>query len=270
MPWQEHRLGDLDLQPFSRDARCFQGAPDVRGQTLAHDMRRRHIDGDLDVAGHFRQIRAGFRQYPGAERDHQSGLLGDGNELIGRDRSAPRMAPAQQRFAAHDLAAADVDDRLIVQCEVPIRQRLAQIELQFAPRLHRGLHGRLEETISAAARRFGAIESEVGALEHLIGVIGVRRRQSEPDAAVEDDAMTVEIDRRADGVADALRQGGGVGRARCSAREESRTSSPPSLATTSASRMQARRRFATAFSTSSPTACLSVSVHGLETVEVKP
>src|SRR5262249_50088572 len=39
-------------------------------------------------------------QHPLAERNDQAGLLGEGNELAGRDHAALRMGPAHQRLQA--------------------------------------------------------------------------------------------------------------------------------------------------------------------------
>ncbi len=54
--------------------------------------------------------------------------------------------------------------RLIVEIELVLAQRLAEIVLQLAALLQRRIHGRLEEAEGVAAVLLGAVEREVGVL----------------------------------------------------------------------------------------------------------
>ena len=93
---------------------------------------------------------AGLPHRPFAERDDEPGLLGQRDELGRRDEAALGVMPAQQRLEAADLVAREVDERLVVELELAVGQRLAQIDLQLAARLHVGIHVRLEEAVDAA------------------------------------------------------------------------------------------------------------------------
>jgi len=64
------------------------------------------------------------------------------------------MVPAQQRLTTDDLMGREADERLVAQMEFPLRERVAQIELQAAPILHHRAHGGFIKSIHAAAVRF--------------------------------------------------------------------------------------------------------------------
>ena len=95
------------------------------------------------------------------------------------------MVPAQQRLEAADLVAREVDERLVVELELAVGQRLAQIDLQLAARLHVGVHVRLEEAVDAAPLGLGPVEGEIGVLEQLVGIGAVARRDGDADAGAD-------------------------------------------------------------------------------------
>src|SRR5207245_4416471 len=99
---------------------------DVEQIALA-ELHRREIDRYADVRRPARGGRAGALQHVLAERNDQTGLLGQRNELVGRDEPLLRMAPASQRLGAGWLARLDVDDRLVVHLQLVAREGLAQI-----------------------------------------------------------------------------------------------------------------------------------------------
>ena len=106
------------------------------------------------------------------------------------------MMPAQQRFAAADLVAFQIDQRLVVQLELVVRERLAQVELERAARLHARVHLRLEKTDSAATVALGPIQRHIGLLEQLIRRRPVIRRDRDADTDVGKDLMIVDLVRR--------------------------------------------------------------------------
>ena len=103
----------------------------------------------------------------------------------------------RQRMSASKpliVVAREIDDRLVVQLELAGRQRLAQVVLQRAPRLHLRVHLRLEEAVGAAAVALGAIEREVGVAHQLVGARAVGRADGDADAGA--DHHLVAVDRR--------------------------------------------------------------------------
>ena len=175
---------------ISSSSRCA-GRPDAASalttvctQIVALELHRRDVDRDPDVVRPVRRLGAGRPQHPFAERIDQAGLLRDRNELGRRDHAALGMVPAQQRLAADDPVVADVDQRLVVQLELAAHERLAQVDLQRAARLHARVHLRLEEAVGAAAVGLGAVQRHVGVLQQLIRLGAVVRRHGDADAGV--------------------------------------------------------------------------------------
>ena len=137
-----------------------------------------------------RRLGAGGSQHPFAEFVDQAGVFRDRDEFGGRDHAAFGMAPAQQRLAAGHLVAAEIDQRLVVDFEAAVHQRLAQILLQGKPRLGAGIHRRLEEAIGPAAVGLGAVHRQIGILDQLIEIGAVLRRQRDADAGIGRELVT--------------------------------------------------------------------------------
>ena len=57
-------------------------------------------------------------QHEIAHRHDQAGLLGDRNELVGRNHAVHRMAPADERFQTDHLAGQQIHERLVVHVEL--------------------------------------------------------------------------------------------------------------------------------------------------------
>ena len=132
-------------------------APAIRSASVWHfELHGRDVDGDPDVVRPGGRLGAGGPQHPFAELVDQAGILGHRNEFGGRDHAAFGMAPAQQRLAAGDLVAREIDQRLVVDLEAAVGQRLAQILLHGQPRLGAGVHRRFEEAMGAAPAGLGA------------------------------------------------------------------------------------------------------------------
>src|SRR5439155_599085 len=71
----------------------------------------------------------GKRERP--ERVDQVGVLRDGDELPGGDRSTLRVVPAHQRFDPDDAPVGEHDLRLVVHLQLALLQREPQLVLQF-------------------------------------------------------------------------------------------------------------------------------------------
>lgn len=96
---QEHGLGDFQFKPAGvKFARRKDRLDDVN-QTRAAELNRREIDRDADVVGPVERVEASLLQRPFAHHLNGAGLLGEGDELGGRDHAVFGMAPAHQGFA---------------------------------------------------------------------------------------------------------------------------------------------------------------------------
>ncbi len=146
------------------------------------------------------RLGAGGLHHPIAEFVDQAGILGERDEFRRRHHAAFGMPPAQQRLATAYLVAAEIDQRLIVDFEAAIDHRLAKILLHGEPGLGTGVHRRLEETVGAASLGLGAVHCEIGALDQLVELGAVLRRQRDADAGIGRQMMAETLIRLADRV----------------------------------------------------------------------
>ena len=98
----------------------------------------------------------------------------------------PRSGWRQRSSASQPVTSSlrEIDQRLVVDFEAAIDQRLAQILLHGEPRLGAGVHRRLEEAMGAASVGLGAIHRQIGVLDQLVELGAVLRRQRDADAGV--------------------------------------------------------------------------------------
>ena len=104
----------------------------------------------------------------------------------------PRSGWRQRSSASQPVTSSlpEIDQRLVVDFEAAVHQRLAQILLQGKPRLGAGIHRRLEEAIGSAAVGLGAVHRQIGILDQLIEIGAVLRRQRDADAGVGRELVT--------------------------------------------------------------------------------
>ncbi len=88
--------------------------------------------------------------------------------------------PAQERLEALDSAGINRDDRLVVEDEFFILQRVSEGGLQEKAAHDLLVHGAVEEFTARLTLVFGAIHRDVGILKHRLGRC-FRRRQCNAD-----------------------------------------------------------------------------------------
>ena len=106
-------------------------------------------------------------------------LLGEVDEVVGRDRAVARVRPADQRLDRDDVGGLRVDDRLEDDADLPVGHRLLELgaQLQAAQALlveHRVVAG-------DAAGVGGGEQGDVGPLHERAGVGAVHRRRGDAD-----------------------------------------------------------------------------------------
>ena len=183
---------------------------DDRHQARAAELRRRDVDGDMQMFRPLRRREAGLADHPFAERHDEADLFGERNEGRGRHHAALGMVPADQRLKAADLAALQVHHRLIVELELARGQRLAQVLLHDAAGLHLLVHVRLEEAERAAAVALGAVKREVRIAQQLVRGLAIARADRDADAGADAGLMAVDVVGLAHPFDDLLRQRGGI------------------------------------------------------------
>src|SRR5205807_5108254 len=120
---KEHGLGDFKLQPGGGQSALSEDRLEDAWKIVLLELRRRHVDRELEMRRPLCCVGAGFAQDPLAERNDQSAFLRQRDELVGGYEAALGMAPANQRLDAASLELACIDDRLVVQLELIARDR---------------------------------------------------------------------------------------------------------------------------------------------------
>ena len=182
-----------------------------------------------------------------------------------RDEAALGMVPAQQRLQAADLVALEVDERLVVELELAVGQRLAQIELQLAARLHvrRPCPARRSGRCRAP-RPWPGARARSAFLRSWSALGAVARRDGDADAGADRDLVAVEVERRADRLDDAGRERRGGNRLLGSRSARWRTRRRPAARPCRRPRRRRAGAAPTAFSRASPTGWPSVSLMSLK------
>jgi len=210
----DHRLGELDVQPFGGDGVLAQRVLDQRGQVRVAHLPRRQVDGHAQrrqpdpVPGG--ELGARRPDHPGADGENEAGLLQHADEAVRRHHAAPGRVPAQQRLDAGDHAVGGACLRLVVQEELAALDGAAQRVLERKPGGHRGVQVLAEEAEDAAALRLGAVHRHVGMPDEAVEIDAVGRVHRDADAGRDDDLLLPELQRRAQGIQQALRDQRGV------------------------------------------------------------
>ena len=133
----EDRLGDLEREPGGVGAGAGERAFEVVQERAVAELQRGDVDGDrrfVDaVERPGRELVAGGFDDPRADGDDGAGLLGDRDELAGREECVVDALPAQERFEAGDGRVVGADDGLVVQDELAGRGRVAECVFDLAP-----------------------------------------------------------------------------------------------------------------------------------------
>src|SRR3954452_7194588 len=141
-----------------------------------------YVDGDRRARRPGHRLAAGLLEGPFTDRDDQSGILGERDEVARGYVPALGMMPPQQRLKPSNLPARRVHRRLVMKRQLAVRECLPQVELKRLPRDRRGVHGRLVEAKGVPALVLGPVERHVGALEELVATRPVLRSERNPDA----------------------------------------------------------------------------------------
>ncbi len=149
---EKHRLGDFELQPLGPQAGAAQRVDHRRDEAAAGELAGGDVDGDAHVARPARRLGAGGPDDPFAERVDQADFLRYGNELARRNQPAPRMAPARQRLDRDDAVVGEADDRLVMEFELVVGERAAQVALELHPLDRTRGHFRPEQAIARRGR----------------------------------------------------------------------------------------------------------------------
>jgi hypothetical protein len=95
------------------------------------------------------------------------------------------MGPPDQGLRPDDDAVAGVDLWLVIQIQLAIRERLAQVARQRLAGLEGEVHFLLVELIVRAARVLRPVHGHVGVFHDLLRIVVVERADRDPDAGAD-------------------------------------------------------------------------------------
>jgi hypothetical protein len=170
----------------------------VVDELAAVELQRRQVDRQPDVRRPSGGLRAGLVQHPASEHVDQADLLGQRDEVVGRDHATARMAPAQQRFERHDALIGQHDQGLVVQLECTGLDRLPQVGFEFAPTACTPIEFGAEVAVRSTAERLGLVERQVGALQQIVRVRAVDAAERDADAGADRDRLARHVERLCD------------------------------------------------------------------------
>jgi hypothetical protein len=184
---QQRALGELDLEQVRTQVVVAKALGQRRVDVGPGQLDAGHVDRD----GHgivarvqpTADLSAGGIDHPRPDGDDQPRVLGDRDELLGSHGSQLRALPAQQRLGADDLPLGDVDLGLIVELELVVLDRAAQVA--FDERLPLGADDHVlgKELMRAAVLTLGVVERDVRVLGQRLHVVAVLRVDRDADAA---------------------------------------------------------------------------------------
>src|SRR5690606_18277594 len=156
-----HRaLGQLDLQVLRSQPGFAQHLRDGLNERTLAKLTRRDVYGDDERSepGILPSLVLGTRglEHPLPDRRDEPDLFGDRNEARGLDRLFIAHTPANERFRADDVAAAQIEARLIRELELVAIERPTQIVLELEPLRGKCIELRREELNVVAAGLLGA------------------------------------------------------------------------------------------------------------------
>jgi hypothetical protein len=163
---------------------------------------------DAERAAPLGELDAHAVEHEGAERHDDPALLGDGDELRGRDGAEAGMRPARERLDADEAAAAEIHLRLVADFQRPGIHRVAELVLDLQPADQRGARALAEELDAVLAAALGLVERDVGVAQDGLGRGGggaVGAAEPAADADADEAPLSREVERGREGVVHALR-----------------------------------------------------------------
>ena len=153
-----HGLGDLEDERRRGEPAVCERVLDVANDRLRLQLLGGEVDADRErvrprePSVKDRSLPAGFAQHPGADRNDQTGFLGQRDEVERRDEPALRVVPAEEGLdAVVRILPVEAHDRLVVHLELLELDRLLKLRLQLQPLDDPFVHRRLEEAIAPFA-----------------------------------------------------------------------------------------------------------------------
>ena len=194
----------------------------VAAERGVHDLRQLRVvqvahgkvDGDGEVEPALPPLVALLDRrldHPDPQGPDQAGVLGQVDELVGRDQTQPGVGPADQRLGAGHASRLDLDLGLVVQHQLVAVDGMTQLADQRQPRRRVAVGvGR----VHAVARTgpLGHVHGDVRMTHQEVGVTAVLRIHRDPDRGADVDGLALDHEGRVQRVQQLAGDvGGGVG-----------------------------------------------------------
>ena len=125
-----------------------------------------------------RQLAQGLFEHPFPDPDDEPALLGQRDELDGRDDPQGGVGPPDERLDPFDGPVGDADDGLVHEVQLAQLDRPAQVVLELDALGHLGPHRLVEHGHGVASGVLGLVHGGVGVADEDLGLVS----GSSPDA----------------------------------------------------------------------------------------
>ncbi len=194
-----HRLGNLEFDPGGIAGVLPHDAVDHPGEAELLELWRRDVDPDPHrrQAGvpPVSQVVADAAQNPFADRNDESRLLAQADEVARRDQPPRRMVPPDQRFERDDFLPVAVEDRLIVKDQLIALEGVVQTLLERQPTAVALVHAGREHLRLIAAQLLGAVHGAVGGLEQGLDLVAVAGEDTDADRGGDEQLVSLDAER---------------------------------------------------------------------------
>ena len=172
----EGGLGHLDDQRGGLEPAELESVPHVLDEVVPVELEPGDVDRDAEIVAERApagDLRARFAQHPASDIDDLPGRLEQRDELVRLDLAERGVLPAQQRLDADQREVVEAVDRLVVQHELVLFERRAQVELELVAVLDVGAHLRVEHRVAVLAGGLGLVQRHVRVAQQIVGVLAV-------------------------------------------------------------------------------------------------
>ena len=144
---------------------------------------------------------AGLAEHPQPDLDDDAGLLGQADELRRRQQPSVGVVPADEGLDREHLARRHLDLGLVVDDQLAVVERLAQLDLVLELPAHLGPQRLVEDLDAIATELLGRVHGRVGVAQQVVGVLRRLEREGDPDAGRGGHLVALDVERAAEGLA---------------------------------------------------------------------
>ena len=123
--FEQQALKNFQLEPVRLETGRLQGVGDSVHKQAGFELRRRQVHRHGQILRPTGCRAAGFAQHPGSDLVDQPHFCGEREEIVRRDQRAVRRRQTYQRLEADQVFVGHFEDRLVMQHQTVMRDRVA-------------------------------------------------------------------------------------------------------------------------------------------------